>query len=254
MSTFTSVEELETSLRTHRVVSESEWTSARKELLKKEKELTKLQDEVSAARRELLWQKVEKDYSFKTGQGEKTLAELFGQNSQLIVYHFMFGPGWEEGCPGCSFLCDHVDGANLHLKHHDVSFVAVSRGPLQKLQAYKKRMNWHFNWVSSESSDFNYDYHVTSTPEEMAKGQTYYNFEMTDTEGDEHHGISVFYKDGEGNIYHTYSAYARSGDILLGTHNYLDLTPKGRNERSTMDWVRLHDEYEDVPEHAGCCH
>jgi len=253
MNTFIETAVLEEKLSKHPVVSPDKWESARKELLSKEKELTRLSEEVNAARRELPWQKVEKEYVFRTSEGDQTLAELFGSNSQLFVYHFMFGPEWEEGCPGCSFLCDHVDGANLHLKHHDVSFVAVSRAPLSKLLPYKKRMGWDFKWVSSEGSDFNYDYHVTSTPEEMAAGKAYYNYETIEMEGDEHHGLSVFYKDDAGNVYHTYSAYARAGDILLGAHNFLDLTPKGRNERSTMDWVRLHDQYEDAPKHADCC-
>ncbi|SDM26162.1 Predicted dithiol-disulfide oxidoreductase, DUF899 family [Modicisalibacter muralis] len=227
-----------------RVVSREEWLQARKDLLAKEKELTHLGDRVSAARRALPWVKVEKQYEFDTPEGKRTLAELFDGRSQLIVYHFMFGPGWEEGCGGCSFLADHIDGANLHLAHHDVTLLAVSRAPLAEFAPFKQRMGWRFNWVSSHGSDFNYDYHASATPEDIAAGTVYYNFERSQNPGEEMHGISVFYKDAAGDVFHTYSSYARGGDILLGAHNYLDLTPKGRNERGTMDWVRHHDRYE----------
>lgn len=233
-------------LARHPVVSRDEWLAARRALLQEEKELTRLNDRLSARRRELPWLKVENEYTFETEAGKRTLAELFGGRSQLIVYHFMFGPGWKEGCDGCSFLSDHFDGANLHLAHHDVTLTAVSRAPLAEFLPFKKRMGWKFPWVSSHGSDFNYDFYATSSPEEMASGKIMYNFEPIDSSeaGEEHHGISVFYRDAEGRIFHTYSCYARGVDILCGTHNFLDLTPKGRNERSTMDWVRLHDQYE----------
>jgi predicted dithiol-disulfide oxidoreductase (DUF899 family) len=231
----------------HPTVSREKWIAARKELLNKEKELTKLQDEVSERRREMPWVKVEKEYVFDTPEGKKTLAELFDGRSQLVVYHFMFGPEWKAGCVGCSFLADHVDGANQHLAHHDVTFVAVSRAPLDQLEAYKKRLGWRFNWVSSSPSDFNYDYHVSFTKDDMAKGKVYYNFEMTDATTEELHGTSVFIKDDVGDVFHTYSSYARGDERALGTYMFLDLTPKGRNEGlkgNLTDWVRRHDEYE----------
>jgi predicted dithiol-disulfide oxidoreductase (DUF899 family) len=228
-------------------VSQEEWIAARKQLLTKEKELTQLQDEVNRQRREMPWVKVEKEYVFDTPDGKKTLAELFDGRSQLIVYHFMFGPGWKAGCVGCSFFADHVDGANMHLAHHDVTFVAISRAPLSEIQAYKKRMGWRFNWVSSNGSDFNYDYHVSFTKDEFAKGKVYYNYEMTEASMEDLHGTSVFFKDEAGAIFHTYSAYARGDERGLGTYMFLDLTPNGRNETgpnyNLTDWVRRHDEY-----------
>jgi predicted dithiol-disulfide oxidoreductase (DUF899 family) len=236
----------------HRVVSREEWIEARKAHLKNEKALTRMRDMVSAERRDLPWVKVDKDYVFDTTAGRKTLAELFGNNSQLLVYHFMWRWDLGQGCDGCSFLCDHIDGANLHLKHHDVTLLAVSRGKLADLQAYKQRMGWQFDLVSSYGSDFNYDYHVSFTEEELAKGKVYYNYEMT--EGfNELPGISAFFKDENGDIFHTYSSYARGGDILIGAYNFLDLAPKGRNETSTMHWMKRHDEYE-ASEPSSCCH
>ena len=232
----------------NQTVSQDEWVSARKELLRKEKELTKFQEEVARQRRELPWVKVEKEYIFDTPKGKKTLAELFDGRSQLIVYHFMLGPGKKVGCVGCSFLSDHVDGANVHLKHHDVTFVTIARAPLDEIEAYKERMGWRFDWVSSYGNDFNYDYHVSFMPDELVKGKVYYNFEMTENKMEDLHGTSVFYKDETGAIFHTYSAYARGDERGLGTYMFLDLTPKGRNENgptfSLMDWVKRHDEYE----------
>jgi predicted dithiol-disulfide oxidoreductase (DUF899 family) len=230
------------------IVSREDWVAARKQLLNKEKELSHLQEEVSRQRRELPWVKVEKDYVFETPQGKKTLADLFDGNSQLIVYHFMFGPGWKAGCLGCSFFSDHVDGANQHLAHHDVTFVAISRAPLPEIEAYKKRMGWRFNWVSSSGSDFNYDYHVSFKQDEIATGEVYYNYEMTKNSMEDLHGTSVFFKDDSGAVFHTYSAYARGDERGLGTYMFLDLTPKGRNENgpnyNLTDWVRRHDEYD----------
>ncbi|HEV8391698.1 MAG TPA: thioredoxin family protein [Dongiaceae bacterium] len=227
----------------HKIVSEAEWTEARKALLAKEKELTHARDKLSAARRELPWVKVEKKYEFDTIDGKKSLADLFEGRSQLIVQHFMFGPDWEAGCVGCSFGADHVDAAYQHLEHHDVTFVAVSRAPLARLLAYKKRMGWHFNWVSSLNSDFNYDFHVSFTREELAKGKVYYNFEMKETKMEDLPGESVFIKDSDGTVYHTYSEYGRGGEEILGAYMLLDLTPKGRNESEPMEWVKRHDEY-----------
>ena len=239
-------------MQPHAVVSREEWLVARKALLAKEKELTRLGDRISAERRALPWVKLEKEYVFNGPNGRETLADLFDGRSQLVVYHFMFGPGWKEGCHGCSFIADHMDGANLHLRHHDVSLVAVSRAPWPEFEPFKKRMGWRFKWVSSGGSDFNRDYHVSFTKEDLAKGPTYYNFELREKQEEgEAPGVSVFYKDEAGNIFHTYSTYARGGDILIGAHNWLDLTPKGRNETTIMDWVRLHDEYEEAGQ--GCC-
>ncbi|MEI9929461.1 MAG: thioredoxin family protein [Rhizomicrobium sp.] len=237
----------------HKIVSEKEWTDARRKLLDREKELTDLQEEIAKERRALPWVKVTKNYVFDTPDGKKSLADLFAGNSQLIVYHFMFGPDWKEGCVGCSFLSDHVDGANQHLKHHDVTYVAVSRAPLEKLTAYRKRMGWKFPWVSSEGSDFNYDFHVSFTKDQVAKGEATYNFEPYTGEMEDLHGTSVFFKDADGAIYHTYSAYARGDERSLGTYMWLDISPKGRNEGeggNLTNWVKRHDQYDDAPKAA----
>jgi predicted dithiol-disulfide oxidoreductase (DUF899 family) len=228
-----------------KIVSDAEWLVARKDLLAREKEFTRERDALSAARRSLPWVRVEKDYLFDGPNGKQTLAELFDGRSQLIVYHFMLGPGWEEGCKSCSYLADHFDGANWHLPHRDVTFVVVSRAPLSEIEAYQKRMGWRFKWVSSHGNDFNFDYHVSFTPEDEAKGEAYYNYDTQEFVSDELPGLSVFYRNENGDVFHTYSTYARGLDILVGTYNFLDLVPKGRNENpeSTMDWVRRHDQY-----------
>ena len=228
------------------IVSEAEWLVARKDLLTREKEFSRQRDALSAARRELPMVKVEKEYLFNGPDGKETLADLFEGRSQLIVYHFMFGPGWEEGCKSCSYLADHFDGANWHLPYRDVTLVVVSRAPLSEFASYKKRMGWRFKWVSSHGSDFNFDYHVSFTKEEEKKNKVYYNYTEGEFISDELPGLSVFYKDEDGDIFHTYSTYARGLDPLVGTYNFLDLVPKGREEdpESTMSWVRRHDEYE----------
>ncbi len=233
----------------HRVVSREEWLAARKELLKKEKEFTRLRDKLSVVRRDLPWVKVEKDYAFHGQGGKETLSDLFGGRSQLIVYHFMFDPDWSEGCKSCSLLADHYDSAIVHLNHRDVSMVTISRAPLDKLLAFQKRMGWTFKWVSSLDSDFNGDYHVTFTTEELESKTANYNYDFTAFPVTEAPGISVFFKDKEGNIYHTYSSYARGLDIFIGAYNLLDIVPKGRDEDSLsygMEWVRHHDRYDDV--------
>ncbi len=238
----------ETAITNHQVVSRDEWTEARKTLLAKEKEFTRQRDEISRQRRQLPWEKVEKEYAFDGPDGRETLADLFDGHSQLIVYHFMFGPGWEEGCRSCSFLSDHIDGAIAHLKARDVTLVVVSRAPLAQIEAFKKRMGWNFKWVSSFGNDFNFDYHVSFTKDEMAKGKVNYNYVEQEFGVEEAPGTSVFYRDASGNIFHTYSAYARGLDMLIGTYNYLDLVPKGRDEDRlafTMAWVRHHDRYDD---------
>jgi predicted dithiol-disulfide oxidoreductase (DUF899 family) len=232
----------------HEIVSREEWLAARKQLLSREKEFTQLRDRLSAERRELPWVKVDKQYVFDGPDGKETLADLFDGRSQLIVYHFMFGPGWEQGCPSCSFVSDHIDGANWHLPQRDVTLLAVSRAPLAEIEAFKQRMGWRFKWVSSYDNDFNHDFHVSFTPDEMARGEVYYNYTMTEFPSEEAPGLSAFYKDPSGAVFHTYSAYARGLDMLVGAYNYLDLAPKGRDEAElpwTMAWVRHHDRYGD---------
>jgi predicted dithiol-disulfide oxidoreductase (DUF899 family) len=202
------------------------------------------------------WVKVDKDYMFDTTAGRKSLSDLFDGRSQLIIYHFMLGPDWEAGCPGCSFLSDHVDGALPHLNNHDVTWVAVSRAPVDKIEAYKSRMGWSFPWVSSANSDFNFDYHVSFTPEDLKKDRVFYNFSMIEPAhaNDELPGLSAFIRNDEGEIFHTYSSYARGPEELIGTLMILDRAPKGRNEDSTMNFVKRHDEYVEAPKASSCCH
>jgi predicted dithiol-disulfide oxidoreductase (DUF899 family) len=231
---------------THAVVSKKEWLRARTAFLAREKEFTRLRDELSRARRELPWVRVEKSYVFDGPAGKTTLAELFDGRSQLIVYHFMFGPEWEAGCPSCSFVADHIDGSVAHLAQRDVTFAVVSRAPLSKLEAFQKRMGWRFKWVSSFGSDFNSDYRVSFSKDEIATGSVEYNYAKGKFPSDEAPGVSVFFKDEAGDVFHTYSSYARGLDILVGAYNYLDLVPKGRDEDGldfTMAWVRHHDQY-----------
>jgi predicted dithiol-disulfide oxidoreductase (DUF899 family) len=232
-----------------KIVSREEWLDARKEHLKNEKALTRLRDLVAAERRTLPWVKVEKAYVFDTPEGKKSLADLFGRNSQLIIHHFMFAPDWDAGCPSCSLEADHAEGAIVHLEHHDVSYVRVSRAPLDKLLAYRKRMGWTARWVSSYGSDFNHDFHVSFTKAELA-GKVEYNYRIIDGSEayDELPGLSVFVKDADGTVFHTYSSSARGNEEVIGAFIYLDITPKGRNEEEIMDWVRRHDEYDDAPE------
>jgi predicted dithiol-disulfide oxidoreductase (DUF899 family) len=235
-------------IEAHEVVTRAEWLPAREALLQSEKELTRARDRVSAERRSLPWVRVDKEYTFQTTQGLKTMTALFHSRSQLIVYHFMWRKELGEGCVGCSFLCDHLDGPNQHLAQHDVSVVVVSRAPLAELQAFRQRMGWKFEWVSSAGSDFNFDYHVSFRPEELASGEVYYNYRNTQASIEELSGISVFFKDASGDIFHTYSSYGRGSEEVLGAYMYLDLTPKGRNENgphfSLGDWVRHHDRYD----------
>lgn len=247
---------MEAAMQTNRIVSRDEWLKARIALLAKEKELTRLRDRISAERRALPWVKVEKTYVFDTPESKRTLADLFGDRSQLIVNHFMFAPDWNEGCVGCSFGADHVEGTLMHLAQRDVAYVAVSRAPLKQIEAYKARMGWHFRWVSSYGSDFNYDFHVSFRPEEMASGRVTYNYQTIPAEIEELPGTSVFAKDDDGTVYHTYSAFARGGEELLGTYVLLDMTPKGRDENgpryNLTDWVKRHDEY-GTAQAAACC-
>lgn len=242
-------------LSTHPVVSREEWLVARKAHLKNEKALTRMRDLVSADRRALPWVHLEKEYVFDSPEGRRTLLELFGRNRQLVVHHFMFGPDWEAGCPSCSLEADHAEGSLVHLAHHDVSYVRVSRAPLEKILVYKKRMGWTAEWVSSHRSDFNFDFHVSFTPEQLASGRIPYNYELIEDEDfgfDELPGLSVFYRNEADEVFHTYSSYARGNEEAIGAFVYLDITPKGRNEAEIMDWVKRRDEY-GVAAPASCC-
>jgi predicted dithiol-disulfide oxidoreductase (DUF899 family) len=230
----------------HKIVSRAEWLTARNAHLANEKKFTQARDELSRERRELPWVKVDKPYRFDGPAGQETLADLFDGRSQLIVYHFMFGPGWAQGCPSCSFLADHFDGAAVHLAQRDVTLVVVSRAALDQIDAFKKRMGWRFKWVSSFGSDFNRDYHVSFSKDELERGEAQYNYEAKRFPSEEAPGASVFTKDAAGDIFHTYSTYGRGLDILIGAYNFLDLAPKGRDEDAldfSMSWVRHHDRY-----------
>ncbi len=234
-------------MTTHEVVSAEQWLEARRALLTEEKAFTRERDRLSQRRRELPWVRVDQEYVFRGMEGSLSLRDLFDGRSQLVVYHFMFGPEWQEGCPGCSLLCDQVDGARQHFEHNDVSFVAVSRGPIEKLQAYRERMSWKFRWVSSAAGEFNFDYHV-SFPKGTREHGVFYNFnDCPDPEIDELSGVSVFYQDDDGTIYHTYSTYGRGGEMFLAVYGWLDVVPKGRNETKNgnlTDWTKRHDRYE----------
>ena len=234
----------ETGLQQQKIVSHDEWIAARKEYLIKEKDFSRQRDELSRLRRDLPMEKVEKAYVFDGSEGKESLAELFDGRGQLVVYHFMLGPGWKEGCPSCSLLADHFDGSIIHLAQRDVTFVVVSRAPLAEIQAFQKRMGWKFKWVSSFGSDFNPDFQASAKP--GASGKSYYNYGEVDFPSEERPGASVFYKDASGDVFHTYSTYARGLDILIGAYNVLDLTPRGRHEEGLkhgMAWVRHHDRY-----------
>jgi len=234
----------------HKIVSSAEWIDARTKLLAKEKEFTRLRDQMSQQRRELPWERVEKQYVFDGAANKETLAQLFAEKSQLIVYHFMFDPAWEAGCKSCSFWADNFNGIDTHLKQRDMSFVAISRAPFPKLQAYKKRMGWNFKWVSSFNNDFNFDFNVSFTREELANGNAQYNYTRQKPGDSEAVGISVFYKDSDEQIFHTYSCYQRGVDLMNGAYNYMDLTPRGRDEADqkphTQAWVRRHDGYDNM--------
>jgi predicted dithiol-disulfide oxidoreductase (DUF899 family) len=235
-------------MQPHKIVSQSEWLEARKAHLTAEKEFTRARDELSRQRRDLPWVKVDKSYVFDGPDGKETLANLFGKRSQLVVYHFMLGPNWEQGCPSCSYLADHFDGAAIHLAHRDVTFLVVSRAPLPQIEAFKKRMGWRFKWVSSSGNDFNYDYHVSFRETDRKSGNTYYNYKVQPFPSEEAPGLSVFAKNDKGEVFHTYSSYGRGLDMLVGTYNMLDMVPKGRDEdglKHSMAWVRHHDRYED---------
>jgi len=230
----------------HTVLPHDKWIEARKALLEKEKAFTRARDALTAERLALPWEKVEKTYTFEGPDGRQTLADLFDGRSQLIVYHFMYGPGWEEGCKSCSFLADHFEPAIVHLKARDVSMVAVSRAPLNEFEPYRKRMGWTFKWLSSADTDFNEDFQASFSEAEIDNGNAYYNYETQSFPSTEAPGASVFYKDGDGAVYHTYSVYERGLDMFITAYHYLDIVPKGRDEDElpfTMEWLRRHDEY-----------
>lgn len=246
----------------HPVVSSNEWVAARKELLAREKELTRLRDQIARERRALPWVRVEKNYDFEGPEGRRTLAELFEGRRQLVVQHFMFAPGWEQGCKSCSFMADHIDGAKLHLAQRDLTLLVVSRAPLAEIERFRRRMGWQFEWVSSHGSDFNHDFGVSFTPQELDSGKVYYNYVMQRFGVEEAPGISVFYKDDAGDVFHTYSTYGRGVELMMGAYDFLDIAPKGRDEDGldhTMEWLRHHDRYASAPAAqaapvaASCC-
>jgi predicted dithiol-disulfide oxidoreductase (DUF899 family) len=249
----------QSTITNHPVVSHEHWVAERKRLLAREKELTHLRDQVARERRALPWARIGKAYTFDTSAGARTLADLFEGRRQLLVQHFMLGAGWEEGCPSCSFMADHTDGMIAHLAARDVTFVAISRAPLVEIERFQRRMGWKFKWVSSFGTDFNHDFHVSFAPQQK-NAQVQYNYELQPFEGEELPGISAFYRDDAGEVFHTYSTYRRGVEAMMGTYTLLDLTPKGRDEGDgPMAWVRYHDRYEPAPvleSAAGdsCCH
>jgi predicted dithiol-disulfide oxidoreductase (DUF899 family) len=240
----------QSSIENHRVVSRDEWITDRKTLLAHEKELTRLSDRIACERRALPWVRIDKSYGFDAPEGRRTLSELFDGRRQLLVQHFMFAPGWEQGCPSCSFMADHIDGMNVHLAHRDVTLVAVSRAALADIECFRQRMGWRFKWVSSHGTDFNYDFGVSFTPEEVAEGELNYNYGRWPFAFEEWPGVSVFYKNNAGEVFHTYSTYGRGVEVMMGAYRMLDLTPKGRDERDVeykMEWLRHHDRYKPAP-------
>ena len=248
----------------HSVVSKERWLEARKALLGREKELMHLHDRIAGERRALPWERIEKPYCFDAPEGRRSLAELFAGRRQLIVQHFMFAPGWEQGCPSCSFMADHIDGMTVHLAHRDITLVAVSRATLAEIERFRQRMGWRFDWVSSHGNEFNHDFGVSFTPEERARGAVHYNYGPASFPTEEAPGLSVFCKTDSGDVFHTYSTYGRGVEVMMGAYALMDLVPEGRGERDVpykMEWVRHHDRYEAAaadtllssPE-ASCCH
>lgn len=250
-------------MTTHMTVSRAAWLEARLELLAAEKDLTRHGDKVAQLRRQLPWVEIAKPYVFGEPGGQVTLADLFEGRHQLLVQHFMLVPGWEQGCPSCSYMADHTDGMIIHLAHRDVTFVAISRAPIAEIERFRRRMGWRFKWVSSAGTDFNYDFGVSFMPEEVATGRIDYNYGNWPFVGEEWPGVSVFYKDDAGQVFHTYSTYGRGVEVMMGAYRMLDLTPKGRGERDDtahkMEWVRHHDRYEleaapkGASADASCC-
>ena len=240
----------------HRVVTRNDWIAERKELLAREKELGRLRDEIAAERRSLAWVRIEKEYVFDTPAGPRSLAELFQGRRQLLVQHFMFGPGWEQGCKSCSFMADHLDGISVHLAQRDIALMVVSRAPLAEIERFRTRMGWEFAWASSNGNDFNRDFHVSFAPEDRIDGDVYYNYRLMPFPADEAPGISVFVKNDAGEVFHTYSTFGRGVEVMMGAYSLIDLTPHGRNEQDlpyTMAWMRHHDRYEPIASQAACC-
>jgi predicted dithiol-disulfide oxidoreductase (DUF899 family) len=233
-------------MTTHTITTHDKWLEARLDLLAAEKDLTRRSDEVARLRRQLPWVRVEKTYVFESSDGPVTLAELFDGRSQLIVQQFMLAPGWEQGCKNCSFMADHTDGMTIHLAHRDTTMAAISRAPLAEIERFRRRMGWQFKWVSSYGTDFNYDFGVSFAPDDVAKGRINYNFGTSPHLREELPGISVFYQDDAGDVFHTYSTYGRGVEVMIGTYRMLDLLPKGRDEEpgQNMAWLRHHDRYE----------
>jgi predicted dithiol-disulfide oxidoreductase (DUF899 family) len=249
----------EAGIANHPVVSTEQWLAERKKLMVRERELTHLRDRIARERRALPWRRVDKAYVFDTLEGPRRLADLFDGRRQLLLQHFMFGPGWAQGCPSCSFMADHAEGMNVHLAQRDIRFVAISRAPLAEIERFRQRMGWQFSWVSSHGSDFNHDFHVSFAPEDVAKGEVYYNYAVRPFPSDEAPGLSVFYRNDAGEVFHTYSTYGRGVEVMMGAYQMMDLTPQGRAERDVphkMEWLRHHDRYEPAPAAAApapCC-
>lgn len=244
----------------HPVVTPDRWIAERRKLLAREKELTRLYDKVAEQRRALPWVRIDKEYVFDTPVGKCTLADLFEGRSQLMVQHFMLGPGWEQGCPSCSYMADHTDGMKIHLEQRGISFVTISRAPMAEIERFRSRMGWKFKWVSSNGTDFNYDFHVSFTPQEKKKNEVFYNFGLQGFESEELPGISVFYRNERDEVFHTYSAYRRGVEVMMGAYFMMDLTPRGRDEDGLsygMEWVRYHDSYAPAPTQSkaghACC-
>lgn len=232
-------------IENRKVVSQKAWLTARKKLLLEEKKFSKLRDKLALQRRKLPWVKIEKAYVFDGPAGNVTFADLFAGKSQLVIYHFMFGPGWGNGCPHCSFWADHFDSVSFHIGQRDTTFAVISRAPWKEIEPFKNRMGWKFNWFSSSETDFNFDLNVSFTPEQLKNGTAIYNYRPLGMDIDEREGVSAFYRDKNGDMYHTYSSYERGIDLMNTTYNFIDLTPKGRDEdpEHSQDWVRYHDEY-----------
>ncbi|WP_395703281.1 DUF899 domain-containing protein [Aquabacterium sp.] len=246
-------------LANHPVATRAQWLAQRQQLLAREKQLTQLRDHIAAERRALPWVRLDKRYVFDTPTGPRALADLFEGRRQLVVQHFMLGPGWEQGCPSCSYMADHIAGALPHLQQRDLSLCVVSRAPLAEIERFRQRMGWTFRWVSSFGTDFNHDFGVSFTPEERATGQVHYNYQDQPFPAEEAPGISVFWRDDDGSVFHTYSTYGRGVELMMGAYAFIDLTPKGRDEEGLahpMAWVRHHDRYEPAPAPAAasCCH
>ena len=245
-------------MTTPAIETREKWLEARLDLLAAEKDLSRRSDQVAELRRKLPWVRVDKAYVFDGPNGKVTLADLFGSRRQLMVQHFMLAPGWEQGCTSCSYMADHTDGMTVHLAQRGVSFVAISRAPLAEIERFRRRMGWRFKWVSSNSNSFNYDFHVSFTPEQIATGRIAYNYGTSPHTSEKLPGVSVFAKDDADDVFHTYSTYGRGVEVMMGTYRMLDLTPKGRDEQGldhTMQWVRHHDRYEPEPsaKSGSCC-